>query len=97
MRYEQLMINSKLVKSQNQIDLILKSNNFFWLIDSEIENANIEIKNNTIIWNSGNFYSGNWEYGIFKSGDFHGEFINGIFEGGNFLGKWHSGIKSEKI
>jgi len=99
MRYIELIIDEKSIKSQKQITEILKSKKFYWLIDSEIENAQIEIKKETLIWHSGDFYSGNWQYGIFKSGNFHGNFINGIFESGNFKGKWKSGInlQSEKI
>lgn len=99
MRYTELLIDDKSFKSQNEIlkQLLLKK--FYWILDSEIENAKIEIKNDTLIWHSGDFYSGDWEYGIFKSGNFYGNFINGIFENGNFKGKWQSGInlKSEKI
>jgi len=99
MRYTELVIDGKSFKSQNEIlkQLLLKK--FYWLLDSEIENAKIEIKNDTLIWHSGDFYSGDWEYGIFKSGNFYGNFINGIFENGNFKGKWQSGInlKSERI
>ena len=99
MRYKELIIEGKSIKSQNQIDSILKQNKFYWLIDSEIENAKIEIRKNTLIWHSGNFYSGDWEYGVFKEGSFFGNFINGIFENGNFKGNWKSGInlQSEKI
>ena len=66
---------------------------FYWLIDSEIENATIEIKNDTIIWHNGCFYSGYWHYGIFKEGVFYGVWENGIWENGKFEGKWISGIK----
>jgi hypothetical protein len=99
MRYLELKIDNKSIKSTTQINEILRKNNFYWLIDAEIEEAVIEIKKNTIIWHSGNFYSGNWQYGIFKGGNFWGNFINGIFESGNFKGNWHSGInlQSEKI
>ena len=99
MRYTELVIDGKSFKSQNEIlkQLLLKK--FYWLLDSEIENAKIEIKNDTLIWHSGDFYSGDWEYGIFKSGNFYGNWENGIFENGNFKGKWQSGInlKSERI
>lgn len=91
MRYKELIYGDKSITNNTEIDKILKTNKFYWLIDSEIENAKIEIKKNTIIWHSGDFYSGNWNYGIFKDGNFFGDFINGIFEGGNFKGKWHSG------
>ena len=93
MRYSELKYNGKVYTSDIQINEILEKENLFWLIDSEIEKANIEIINNTLIWNEGNFYTGNWEYGIFKDGIFYGNWENGIWENGNFAGKWKSGIK----
>jgi len=92
MRYIELLTDGKSIKSRVKIDSILKSKNLSWVIDSEIENAVIELKNNTIIWHSGYFF-GNWIYGIFKDGEFHGNWINGIFEGGKFMGNWKSGMK----
>jgi hypothetical protein len=92
MRYIELLMDGKSIKGEKKIDNILKSQKFYWLIDSEIENAIIEIKNGTIIWHDGDFYSGKWIYGIFKKGNFYGIWINGIFENGNFKGKWNSGI-----
>ena len=47
MRYMELLIDGKSIKSQSKIDSILKSKNLSWVIDSEIENAVIELKNNT--------------------------------------------------
>ena len=93
MRYLELLFNNVTVKGQSKIDKILYDNHFYWIIDSEIENAKIEIVNNTIIWHSGNFYSGNWKFGIFKDGTFYGTWENGIWEGGEFKGKWISGLK----
>ncbi len=92
MRYRELILNGSSIKSQSKIDQILKSNGFYWMVDSEIEQSLLEIKNNTIIWHSGNYYSGVWKYGIFKSGIFYGIWENGIFENGEFKGKWESGI-----
>ena len=92
MRYLELIVDGLSIKNQSKIDRILKSNDFYWLVDSEIENCKIEIINQTIVWHSGVFYSGNWKYGIFKSGKFLGIWENGIFEGGEFEGKWESGI-----
>jgi len=86
MRYIELLINDRSINGDKQIDEILTSKGFYWLVDSEIENSKIEIKNNTIIWYEGTFYSGRWEFGIFKDGIFHGEWINGIFEGGKYKG-----------
>lgn len=93
MRYIELKYNEKVYKSQKEITDLLHSLNFFWLIDSEIENAKLEIKKDTLIWHDGSFFSGDWQYGIFKDGKFYGNWKNGIFENGNFAGKWQSGIK----
>ena len=95
MKYQELLIDGKSIKDKKAIEKILSNLKFYWLIDSEIENALIEIKNNTIIWHSGDYYVGDWYYGIFKRGNFYGKFINGIFEDGNFKGEWVSGIKNQ--
>jgi len=94
MRFIEVIYKGETIKDSNKINKILNEEEFNWIIDSEIENASIEIKNNTIIWNSGNYYSGNWHYGIWKSGNFYGTWENGIWEGGEFKGKFISGIKS---
>lgn len=93
MRYVELRNNGKVFTNEREINQILISNKLYWLIDSEFENAVLELKNNTIIWYSGDFYSGTWYYGIFKGGSFYGDWENGIFENGNFNGKWVEGIK----
>lgn len=80
----------------NKILSILENHKFYWLIDSEISNAIIEIKKDTIIWHSGKFLSGDWHYGIFKGGEFYGNWLNGIFESGLFKGKWISGVNLSK-
>lgn len=92
----ELTHNGKTYTNHNQIFSILEKAKFYWLIDSEINNAIIEIKKDTIIWHNGNFLSGDWEYGIFKNGEFHGKWLNGIFENGIFKGKWISGINLSK-
>lgn len=88
MRYLELKHDGVVYTVESRINDILKKQRFFWLIDSEIENAVIEIRKNTLIWHDGQFYSGHWHYGIFKKGDFRGSWENGIFEGGNFEGKY---------
>ena len=93
MKYLGLIYGDKEYTNESQINDILIKNKFYWLIDSEIEDAIIEIKKNTIIWHKGSYYSGNWYYGIFKSGEFHGIWEDGIWEKGDFRGKWRSGIK----
>jgi hypothetical protein len=92
-KIKSLKIGDKVIRGDKKALDILYDRGFYWLIDSEFENADIEIVKDTIIWNSGEYYNGNWIYGIFKDGKFFGNFINGIFEGGEFSGKFISGIK----
>ncbi len=94
MRYKQLKYGDKTITNIRKIDSVLMEEGLRWLIDCEIEDADIEIKNKTLIWNSGKFITGNWEYGIFKDGTFYGTFKNGIFENGNMRGNFISGIKN---
>jgi ribonucleotide reductase beta subunit family protein with ferritin-like domain len=95
MRFNELKIDEKVIKNQKIITNILKEEGFNWLVDSEIESAKIKIEKGVIIWESGEFYSGFWKFGVFKGGTFFGVWENGIFEGGNFRGEWISGIKSK--
>lgn len=92
MRFIQLKYRGKNYTNSREIDDILTENKIYWIVDSEIENANLELERGTIIWHSGEFYSGDWYYGIFKDGKFYGNWINGIWENGFFGGKWHSGV-----
>lgn len=87
-----ILYNGKKEKNPKEILNILKKENFNWLIDSELDSAELEINKNTLIWHGGDFIFGNWKYGIFKSGAFYGRWENGIFEDGDFKGTWISGI-----
>jgi hypothetical protein len=91
MRFLELKYNGDIITNNNKINAILEKEKMFWFLESEIEDAKIEIKNNTLIWYDG-YYLGNWHYGIFKGGKFHGTFENGILEGGQFHGKFVSGL-----
>ncbi len=92
MKYKQLIINNKIFYNDIEISKILNDIGFNWLVNSETEMADIEVINNTIIWKDGNFYTGNWEYGIWENGNFWGIWENGIWKDGNFKGKFISGI-----
>lgn len=94
MRYKSLIIDDKKITNNIEINKILTENGIDWLIDCEIEDAEIVIKNRTLIWKSGTLYSGHWIFGIWTGGDFCGIWENGIFEGGKFKGVFKSGIKS---
>jgi hypothetical protein len=89
----ELRINDKTYTHPKEILKILESEKLYWLIDSEVDDAKIEISNHTIIWHEGIFMNGNWKYGIFKNGGFYGKWENGIWEDGYFNGNWISGIK----
>jgi hypothetical protein len=93
MRFKELKYSGKTYTTESQINQILKKEELFWLIDSEFEEAIIEIKKNTLIWHDGTYYSGNWHYGIFNYGTFYGIWENGIWIDGNFNGKWISGVR----
>ena len=82
----ELRYNEKSYTNKKQILQILESEKFYWLIDSEVDGAIIEIKNNTLIWHEGIYMTGNWKYGIFKNGGFYGKWENGIWEDGYFGG-----------
>lgn len=97
MKIKELKYKDNIYTNERVINNILKTEIFYWLIDSELENAVIEIKNSTLIWYSGSYIAGNWHYGIFKDGSFYGIWENGIWEGGNFSGKWKSGINLLEI
>jgi hypothetical protein len=86
MKIKSLILDGKKLTNQHDIIQKLREFEFFWLIDSELNNAEIEIKNKTIIWHDGIFLSGQWHYGIFKNGKFFGHFENGIWENGDFKG-----------
>lgn len=92
MRYIELKYRDKVYTNFSEIHDILLKEKIYWLIDSEVENAKIEIIKGTLIWHDGNFYSGDWHYGIFKNGKFYGNWKNGIWENGSFSGKGIDGI-----
>jgi len=92
MRFKQFKIGDTVVNDPIKMNEILTKNDLHWLIDSEIEDADIEIKNKTLIWNNGSYNAGHWHYGIWKYGQFNGVWENGIWEKGHFGGEWKSGI-----
>lgn len=97
MRFKKLFIGGTTITQPEKIESVLHQHGFYWLIDSEIEDAEIRIEKETLIWESGTFFSGRWHYGIWKSGDFHGIWENGIFESGRFYGKFETGIMPDYL
>ena len=92
-RFKNFKYNDEVIKKTNKINDILDTH-FTWFSYCEFEEADIEIKNNTIIWKNGKFYKGIIKYIIWQDGIFfNGMFENGIWENGIWEnGKWISGI-----
>lgn len=93
MRYREIKIDGRKLSGEYEAACALSAAGLNWLVDSEVEDAVIEVLNGTVIWHGGDFLSGYWRYGIFKAGSFHGVWEGGIFEGGEFSGRWLDGIK----
>lgn len=93
MNFLELKYKGKTYTTNSKILEILTNEKLYWLVDSEVDGAIIEIHNSTLIWHEGIFMSGDWHYGIFKNGGFYGNWENGIWENGYFNGNWISGIK----
>lgn len=92
-RFSKLIYNGNELKSSKLIEQQLYNSSFNWLLDCEVDNVDIEIKDNILYWNSGIFYWGNWKWGIFMSGEFRsGIWHGGIFLNGIFKGTWNNGV-----
>jgi len=91
-KYTHLKYDGETYTDSNKIESILKKHKMYWLIDSEFENAELELERNVVIWENGTYFSGDWYFGIWMGGTFHGKFLNGIFKDGIFKGEWVSGI-----
>lgn len=88
-RFKSLKINGTTFTSETAIQNLLLENGFDWLLSCELNNADLEIIDNILYWNSGIFYYGTWKWGVFKSGEFRsGIWQGGIFMGGTFNGKY---------
>ncbi len=102
-RFKKFKYNNEEIININEINDILDVD-FEWFNFCEFEEAEISVKNKTIIWENGIFYNGKihyiiWQNGIFKNGIFeNGIWENGIFENGEFIsGVWNDGeIKGGK-
>lgn len=93
-KYSIVKINDKEFTNQQEINSLLYDKKLYWLLDSEIEEANIEIKRNKVIWKDGNWYNGIWKGAIWENGNFYyGQWNNGIFKNGTF----HNGVFKDGI
>ena len=88
-RYKELKFEDKTITETHLIDQELIKHKFEWFLDCEVENVCLEIKKNTLVFNSGVFFNGTWQYGVWQDG----QWIYGTWEGGVWYnGTWRNGI-----
>ena len=93
-RFAQLTVDDGTVLTASKtIEQYLYTSPFYWLLECELDNVSLEIKNNILYWKSGIFYWGVWQWGVFESGEFRsGKWNGGIFLSGTFKGTWNNGV-----
>lgn len=96
-RFKSLELESGKITSNKLIEEFLFQSEFAWLLECELDEAEIKIQDQMLFWKSGLFYWGHWKWGVFESGEFRsgdwkgGIFLNGIFKGDWYLGVWKKG------
>ncbi len=102
-RFVSLKVEDSTYHTSKAIEQYLYTSDFYWLLDCEVDDVKIEIKDN-ILYFSGIFYWGVWKFGVFRSGEFRsgiwqgGIFLDGLFKGTFENGVWKGGIfKGKKI
>lgn len=93
-KYKELIYKGKVYTENYQIEEILVKENLSWFIDSETENARIEISDSVLIFNGGVWYTGVWYFGAWRAGEWKfGSWENGVW----FNGTWQDGIFKDGI
>jgi hypothetical protein len=98
-RFKRLKIGDTVITQQKSADEVLYAMGFHWLRYAEFENAEIEIKKNTVIWVNGTWYWGDWKFGVWLNGTWlGGNWLGGVWKDGTWLGgKWFNGLWKGKI
>lgn len=92
-RFISLKIDNSIIEHSKLIEQYLYNSDFYWLLDCEVENVSLDIKDNMLTFIDGIFYYGIWKWGIWKGGEFRsGEWLGGIFYNGIFNGIWKKGV-----
>lgn len=92
-RFLELKMDNNVYTTSKSIEQILYHSKFSWLLECEVDDVKIEIKDNILYWNNGIFYWGVWNWGVFNNGEFRsGDWKGGIFLNGLFKGIWHNGV-----
>lgn len=92
-RFLELKTDNKVFNTTKSIEQYLYTSPFYWLLECEVDDVKLEIKDNILYWNSGIFYWGVWKWGVFNSGEFRsGTWEGGVWFGGTFKGTWLNGV-----
>lgn len=93
-RFEELQLEDGTVLTNSKpIEKWLYGSSFSWLLECELDNVKLAIKDNILYWKSGILYWGNTQWLVFESGEFRsGTWNGGIFLGGTFNGVWKNGV-----
>jgi len=93
-RFEQLQLEDGTTLNDNKpIEKWLYASQFSWLLECELDNVKLRVKDGIVYWTSGILYWGNWKWGVFESGEFRsGTWNGGIWMSGTFKGKWINGV-----
>lgn len=92
-RFKKLTYNNKVYENSKQIEEFLYTTPYSWLLECELDEVVLEIKNNILYWKSGILYWGTTEWMVWESGEFRsGTWTGGIFFDGIFKGTWENGV-----
>lgn len=92
-RFISLSIGDRTITSSVLIEQWLSTSPYYWMLECELDGAQLEVVDNILVWKSGIFYWGEWHWGVWKSGEFRsGNWLGGIFYDGSFRGTWHRGV-----
>lgn len=103
-RIKKLTINNEVYETTNYIHQKLAETIHSWILECELENVILEIKDDVLYFKGGIFYWGYWKWGVFDGGEFRsGIWDGGILRNGIFKGEYkrmvHKGgeMKGKKI
>jgi len=96
-RFIKLTTENAVITNTKPIEKFLASTSFDWLLNCELDNVELEIKDNILYWKKGVMYWGDWKWGVWESGEFRsGTWHGGILLGGTVKAKWLNGVDKTK-
>lgn len=96
-RFIKLTTDTSVYNNTKPIEKYLATTEFDWLLNCELDNVVLEIRDNILYWKSGVMYWGDWKWGVFESGEIRsGTWHGGIKLGGNVKANWLNGVDKTK-